>query len=217
VLGLAAAVAGGVLGAHLGCGLEGARSFPRLLPAAALAVVCLCIAVPLSTSSGEQIRASVTLDETRPGPQREVIATVRLDPANAADDAKWFHAMAWQGDGSRLVDLRELRPGVYRTAQPVPVHGDWKANVRLHIGDAILAMPVYLPEDPGIPAREVPAQPRFERSFQLDSEVLRREERDAATWLTGAAYGVLGAVALAWLAAIVAAVTRLERLAVARG
>jgi hypothetical protein len=219
-LALVAALAGGLLGAHLGSGLQGERAVPRLLPAAALAVVGTCIAIPLRTDSGEPIRASVALEETRPAPEREVIATVRLDPPHAADDAKWLHAMAWQGGGSRLVELDQVRPGVYRTAEPVPVHGDWKANVRLHTGDAILAMPLYLPEDSGIPAREVPAEPRFERSFQLDHEVLRREERGAAPWLSGAAYGVLGAVALAWLAAIVAAVTRLERVApaaVARG
>jgi len=217
VLALVAAVAGGLLGAHLGCGMQGTHGFPRLLPAAALAVVGTCIAIPLGTSSGEPVRATVALEETRPAPEREVMATVRLAPPQAGDDAKWLHAMAWQGGGSRLVELDEVGPGVYRTAEPVPVYGDWKANVRLHTGDAILALPLYLPEDPGIPAREVPAEPRFERSFQLDHEVLRREERAAASWLTGAAYGVLGAVALAWLAAIVAAVTRLERLAVARG
>ena len=33
----------------------------------------------------------------------------------------------------------------------------------------------------------------------------------AATWIAGAAYGVLAAVALAWLAAIGAAVSRFER------
>ena len=41
--------------------------------------------------------------------------------------------------------------------------------------------------------------------------MLRREERGGAAWLSGAAYGILAAVALAWLAAIVAAVTRFER------
>jgi hypothetical protein len=211
-LALTAALAGGLLGAHLGNGLVGSRrALPRLLPAAALAVVGICIAIPLGTGSGEPVRASVALEQTQPAPQREVIATVRLDPPDAAADAKWLHAMAWQGGGSRLVELDRVGRGVYRTEEPVPVHGDWKAMVRLHTGNAILALPLYMPEDPGIPAREVPAEPRFERSFQLDHEVLRREERGAAPWLTGAAYGVLGAVALAWLAAIVAAVVRLER------
>ena len=211
LLALVAAVAGGLLGAHLGNGLQGESvALPRLLPAAALAVVGVCIAVPLATGEGDPIRATVALDEASGG---EVTATIKLDPADAADDAKWMHAMAWQGGGSRLVELDEIDPGTYRTTEPIPVHGDWKAMVRLHTDNAILAMPVYLPEDLGIPAREVPAEPRFERAFQLDSEILRREERGAAGWMTGAAYGILAAVALAWLAAIVAAVTRFERVA----
>jgi hypothetical protein len=205
VLALAAAVAGGLLGAHLGNGLQGAAPLPRLLPATALAVAGVCIAIPLSTSDGGEIRAAVALT-----PGDETTATVRIDPP--PENVKWLHAMAWQGGGSRLVELDEIGNGVYRSAEPLPVHGDWKAMVRLHTGNAILAMPVYLPHDPGIPAEEVPAEPRFERAFQLDSEILRREERGAASWLTGAAYGILAAVALAWLAAIVAAVTRFERL-----
>jgi hypothetical protein len=173
-------------------------------------VVAVCIAIPLVTSEGDPLRATVGLQG-----DREVMATVQLDPADAAEEAKWLHAMAWQGGGSRLVELRETGPGTYRTTEPVPVHGDWKAMVRLHTDNAILAMPIYLPEDAGIPAREVPAEPRFERAFQPDHEILRREERGAAGWLTGAAYGILAAVALAWLAAIVAAVTRFERVSFA--
>jgi hypothetical protein len=68
-----------------------------------------------------------------------------------------------------------------------------------------------MPGDPAIPAKEIPAEPRFVRAFQADHEVLRREERGAAPWLTGAAYGALAVVALAWLAAIGIAVTRFER------
>jgi hypothetical protein len=207
LLALVAALAGGLLGAHLGCGLQGG-TFPRLLPAAALAVVAVVIAIPLRTDPGDPIQASVTLADARPG---EAVATVRLDPPHAADEAKWLHAMSWQGGGSRLVELEAAGDGVYRTAEPVPVHGDWKTMVRLHTGDSILAMPIYLPADPGIPAREVPAEPRFERGFELDHEILRREERGAGPWLAGAAYGALGMIALAWLTAIVAAVTRFER------
>jgi hypothetical protein len=83
--------------------------------------------------------------------------------------------------------------------------------IRLQTGSSILALPVYLPGDPAIPAREVPAPARFDRAFQLDHEVLRREEKGAASWLTGAAYGALAVIALAWLAAIGMAVTRFER------
>ncbi len=209
LLALVAAVGGGLIGAHIGAALGSPRrpaTLPRLVPAAALAAAVACLAIPMHTDAGPPIRASVALDGNR-----DVLATIRLDPPSAADDAKWFHAMAWQGGGSRLVHLREIAPGTYRTTEPVPVHDDWKAMVRLHTGSAILALPIYMPGDPAIPAREVPAAAHFDRAFQVDHEVLRREERGASSWLTGAAYGVLGVVALAWLAAIGAAVTRFER------
>jgi hypothetical protein len=211
LLALAAAVAGGLLGAHLGGALAAPRrpsGMPRLVPAAAVATLAACLAIPMHTTDGDRLRAQVTLDPALGG---EAVATVRLDPADGADGAKWFHTMAWQGGGSRLVELDEIRAGTYRTAEPIPVRGEWKSMIRLHEGSAIRAMPVYMPGDAAIPAREVPAHPRFERVFQADHEVLRREERGAAPWLTGAAYGILGVVALAWLATIGAAVTRFER------
>jgi hypothetical protein len=211
ILAFAAGVAGGLVGAHVGGALRSPRrpsGVPRLLPAAAVAVLIACLAIPMHTTGGPPLRAAVTLDQARPG---EAVATVRLDPPDGADNAKWFRAMAWQGGGSRLVHLREVGQGTYRTTEPIPVHGDWKAMVRLHVGSAIRAMPIYMPGDSAIPANEIPAKPQFVRAFQADHEVLRREERGAASWLTGAAYGVLAVVALAWLAAIGIAVTRFER------
>jgi len=211
ILALAAAVGGGLLGAYLGGALRSPRRpshVPRLVPAVALAVVIACLAIPMHATSGALPRADVSLDEAGPG---QVNATVKLDPADAADNAKWFHAMAWQGGGSRLVQLDRTGTGTYRTTAPVPVTGDWKAMLRLHVGSAILAMPIYMPGDPAIPAKEVPAAPHFQRAFQVDHEVLRREERGAASWLTGAAYGTLAVIALTWLLAMGAAVTRFER------
>jgi hypothetical protein len=214
LLALVAAIAGGLLGAHIGGALVSPRrpaTMPRFVPGAALAALVVCLAIPMHTTAGPAIRAAVALDAARPGPDREVNATIKLDPPGAADGARWFHAMAWQGGGSRLVSLREIAPGTYRTTEPIPVHGDWKSMIRLQTGSSILALPVFMPGDPAIPAREVPAPAHFDRAFQLDHEVLRREEKGAASWLTGAAYGALAAIALAWLAAIGAAVTRFER------
>jgi hypothetical protein len=214
LLALVAAITGGLIGAHVGGALAAPRrpaAMPRLVPAAALAALIVCLVIPMHTTAGPPVRATVALDQARPAPDREVNATVRLDPADAARDAKWFHAMAWQGGGSRLVQLRQTGPGTYRTTAPIPVHGDWKTVIRLHYGSSIVALPVYLPGDPAIPAREVPAAAHFQRAFQVDHEVLRREEKGAAPWLAGAAYGALGVIALAWLAAIGAAVTRFER------
>ncbi len=211
MLALAAAVGGGLLGAYLGGALRSPRRpshVPRLVPAVALAVVIVCLAIPMHTTTGALPRADVSLGEAGTG---QVNATVKLDPSDAADDAKWFHAMAWQGGGSRLVQLQRTGAGTYRTTAPVPVSGDWKAMLRLHVGSSILAMPIYMPADPAIPAKEVPATPHFQRAFEVDHEVLRREERGAASWLTGAAYGTLGVIALTWLLAMGAAVTRFER------
>jgi hypothetical protein len=210
LLALAAAIAGGLLGTHVGGALASPRrpaALPRLVPGAALAVLIACLAIPMYTTAGPPVRAAVALDRTG----GEAVATVKLDPPSAAHDAKWFHVMAWQGGGSRLVALHEIGDGVYRTAAPIPVHGDWKAMIRLHTGSAIRALPIYMPGDAAIPAREVPAPARFDRAFQADHDVLRREEKGAASWLTGAAYGALAVIALAWLAAIGAAVTRFER------
>jgi hypothetical protein len=209
LLALVAALAGGVIGAHLGGALRAPGrplGLPRLLPAAAVVVIIACLAIPMRTEPGPPVRASVTLDG-----DREALATVKFDPPQAAQGAKWLHVMSWQGGGSHLVQLRQVAPGTYRTSQPVPVDGDWKTMVRLHKDNHILALPIYLPGDAAIPANEVPARPHFARAFQVDHEILRREERGAASWLTGAAYGTLAAVALAWLVAIGAAVTRFER------
>ena len=139
------------------------------------------------------------------------MATIKLDRPRRADDAKWLHAMAWQGGGSRLVELRGDR------ARHLP-HGRARPRPRRLEDDGAACTPATRSspcpstsaEDPGIPAREVPAEPRFERAFQLDSEILRREETGGAL-PAGAAYGTLAVVALAWLAAIVAAVTRFGR------
>ncbi|HYM56946.1 MAG TPA: hypothetical protein VES79_03195 [Solirubrobacteraceae bacterium] len=47
-----------------------------------------------------------------------------------------------------MVDsLKPVRPGVYRTSQPILVLGDWRAMIRLHSGRSLLAAPVCLPED----------------------------------------------------------------------
>ena len=38
-----------------------------------------------------------------------------------------------------------------------PISGNWKSLIRLHTGSSIVAVPLYLPEDPAIPILEVAA------------------------------------------------------------
>jgi hypothetical protein len=213
VAGLAAGLAGGVLGGAIARALDThaflVRPAPRwLVPAAAASAVAV-LAVPLWTAPGPPLRAGVTLDEARPGPAREVNATVRVDPPAGADGAAWMSVLAWQGGGSRLEHLRETAPGVWRTTGPVPVHGEWKTMVRLHGGRSIRALPIYMPEDRAIPAPAVPARPRFTRAFVPDKQILQREAVGSSA-LQLPAYLALAAVAAVWLAAMAWGLARLS-------
>jgi hypothetical protein len=128
-----------------------------------------------------------------------VSARVQLDPPSAAADARWLTVTSWQGDGFVLDRLERIGEGTYRTTKPIPVHGDWKAVVRLHRRGALEAVPIYLPADRAIPAPAVPARPSFTRSFVADRELLQREAKATSPAVTAAAYlGVL-AIALALL------------------
>ncbi len=104
------------------------------------------------------------------------------------------------------------QPGVYTTSEPVPIGGTWKTLIRMSNGNTLSALPIFLPEDPAIPAEGVAADPRFERAFVSDHAILQREQKDAAGWLTTFAYLVVAGIALALLVLIAWA---LHRLAVA--
>ena len=101
-----------------------------------------------------------------------------LEPPDAADDARWLTMTSWQGGPSQSVvqPLGRARasPGAYRTTEPVPVSGTWKSILRLHRGDEVLGLPVFLPEDTAIPAEEVPAD------RQLHPRVHPRQEEPPA-------------------------------------
>ena len=80
------------------------------------------------------------------------------------------------------------------------MHGNWKTLLRLHDGDSLTAVPVFLPADQAIPAKEVPARAQFTREFIADHEILQREQKAAAAGLRSLAYLVVLAIALALLA-----------------
>jgi hypothetical protein len=183
IAGFVVAVAGGVVGGFIGRALTSPEipptPVPKLaLPAALVAVVgVITYAAPIS--EGEEVIGRVTLSEESPPPQREVHATVRLHPADAADDARWFVTTAWQGnEGRSVVDkMDEVSPGVWRTTKPLPVYGKWKASLRLHKGSAVQGLPVYFPPDPAIPVEGIPARDTFTRLFQVDKQLLQREQK----------------------------------------
>jgi hypothetical protein len=214
---VAGGVAGGVVGALMALGLRGRLPRPAVartgLALAGLAIAA-CVAIPLMTSSVPQgVRAQIELTEVSGGMDtREAQATVRISPASAAEDGKWLTVTSWQGGGLHVDRLERVGEGVYRTTEPMPLHGDWKTLVRLHGGTDLTAAAVYLPEDPAIPAPEIPAQARMERPFVAEIDLLQRERKDdQPAWLWAAASAIVLALYVTFLGALVWGVGRLSR------
>jgi len=209
---LATGIAAGMIGGYLANALVGAERgagvaragaterMPTILPAAAgLAVIAVLVALNVGDSAVEDVRGEVRLTEVSPAPGRTVDATVAIDPPSAVDDPRWVTAIAWQGgEKLHLEHLSESAPGVYETSEPLPVDGSWKALIRVHQDDALLGLPIFLPEDPAIPAGEVPATATFERPFVDETEILQRELKDDVPgYLAIVAYLIVGAIVLA--------------------
>ena len=208
-------VAGGVIGAFVGTTLRVRRQplpagMKPALAGAALIVVAL-VGFGLNTSADKGVKGTVALrDLPSADGGRSVEATVRLDPPDAAKDARWLTATDWQGGKLIVNRLEKVGDGVYRTTQPIPVHGEWKSLIRLHTGNSLTAIPIYLPEDKAIPAKGVPATPAFTRTFIADKEILQREAKDASPGLWAVAYGVVLLIVIALLGLLSWALLRLS-------
>jgi hypothetical protein len=213
VLGLAMAICASIVGAWIGARFSAdeipySKGLRPVVVPAALAIFAM-LAFPLYTQPAKGMRASVALSTVQGGPQRTVNATVTLSPRNAADHANWLTATAWQGGGQLVVDrLERISEGVYRTTRPIPVHGDWKAMIRMHTGNSIVAAPIYAPRDLAIPVAGIAAPARFERRFQSDHELLQREAKTRNASITYAAYGTVLAITLLLIAMIAWAIHR---------
>ena len=217
IAGLVTALAGGVIGGHIGNALNANTpdtSFrAKLAPAlAALAIVGVAIySVPIT--QGPPVQATVELTEVVPPPERHVRAIVRLNPPDAAEGAHWFVSTAWQGveDRSVVENLTPVAPGVYRADQPIPVHGNWKVTLRLHKGAAVDGLPIWMPGDPVIPAAEIPATPTFTRAFLNDKMLLQREQKPGVpAGLKIFAYVTVLIVAILLLASLTAGLRRFQ-------
>ncbi len=215
-----AAVAAGVVGGFLGRSLTRPgtprQQVPSLLAPAAAVVIVAAIAYPLRTVGVDAATQMSLTTVAGPTAGEHVEGTFRIDPADAIDDPEWLHVIAWQGAGwwseeaTQLQELEHLGDGVYRTTEPVPVHGEWKAMLRVHDGRIMAAAPIFLPEDPAIPAEEVPVELETTRDFVPDHEVLLREMRDTAPWVPVAAQAMMALIAAAWIAAFVWGTRRLR-------
>jgi len=218
LLAFVAGVSGGVLGAMIGRALLPAArprtATPRLAAGLAFAgaLGVLAFALPIGAHPGYS--ADVTV--TAAGPHTANLL-IRLDPPTIAKDVAWFNVTSWQGadlvggTGLQITSLSKVADGVYQTQRPVPVDGDYKSLLRLATSTSQQAVPLYLPEDKAIPAEGVAAPPHFRRSFQADQEILQREAVGGSPSVKRVAYGVLGVLALLWIATLSLGLRRLDR------
>ena len=211
-----AAVSGGVLGGAIGRALappvEDLAPSPRWAVALAGVGLVVALAFPLPISEPENISAQIKLTEVSGPPERKVDAEVRMTPADAAENAEWFNATSWQGGGSVVSKMREVSPGVYRSAEAIPVYGNWKATLRLHKGDVVAGLPIFLPEDTAIPAKEVPAEAQMTRDFVLDKKNLQREQKKGVPgFLTTLAYLLVLLIVIGITAALTIGLQRMDR------
>jgi hypothetical protein len=189
VTGVGAGVLGGAIGRAVTPAAAGERVPRWVMPAAGIAVLAVIVwCVPQPVPSNPP-RATVTLTNVKGGPQRQAIATVKLDPPDAAKNARWLNVTAWQGGGKVVNRLKEIAPGTYRSTQPLPLYGDWKSTLRLQTGREVLGLPIYMPTDQAIPVKGIPAPPQFTRAFGQDKKLLQREQKKGVSpVLTSIAY-----------------------------
>ena len=177
---IAGGVAGGLLGALLASGLR--RRLPR--PAVArtvlvgsLVVLAACVTNGLIATVPDDVEATFGIENVTDDPRTANI-TVQLDPADALDDPSWVQITSWQGQGLVVDALEQTGEGQYRTTQPIPIHDDWKALLRMHDGRMLSAVPIYLPADAAIPADEITADDGMTRQAIPEIEILQRELKD---------------------------------------
>src|SRR5918994_2656487 len=210
-----AGIAGGFLGGLLGAGLRGALQRPlvaRGALAASFVALGALTAIGLSTGVPRDAQATVTLTETRATPQREAGIEGPITPSAPAQQRAWGHRNPRQGGGLVVSELERVSPDTWRSTEPVPVHGEWKASLRIQDGSDLVALPIYMPADPAIPAREVPARETFTREFVADRELLQREVKDDVPgWLWTTASGAVMALYLVFLVTLAWGVGRVAR------
>lgn len=204
---LVAAVAAAVLGAAFASAVRGERGSipPRVLGLAGIGVLAV-LALPFPRTGGN-VSADIHIEGAKAG----VTVEARLAPADAAEDARWFQTIAWQGGGFVAEEMVQTgERGVYRSERPVPVDGKWKTMLRLHRGSEMTAIPVFLPADPEIGAQEVPAVDRSGR-FETEQQYLLREQHGGPAWYASTIFALLGFIALLWVSTFVVTAREVSR------
>ncbi|WP_238152485.1 hypothetical protein [Kribbella speibonae] len=177
------------------------------LGAAGLVAVVATVFFCVPRTAGAGVSGVVSLERVATGAEPTAYVTITLTPADAADDARWFEALAWQGGGLVFHPMEKVADGTYRSADPLPMYGKWKSMIRLHQGPRdLVASWIYAPEDAAIAKPAIQVSNGQTVEFVNEQQTLRREERtDVPRWMWNAGYallavvGLLEVIGIAWL------------------
>lgn len=214
------AVGTGLCGALFAMGLRGqlprSRAVGRTIVIGTIVVTAVAVGNGLYATVPKD--ASARIETTQVGTAEDPLITTKItvEPKNLIDDhPTWVQILAWQGGGSNGVQsdrLRRTGENTWESTKPMPVGGSWKTLLRVQDGRMLTAVPIFLPADEALGAKEVPASANIDRPFQPEIEILQRERNfDAPSWLWGFANLVVLLCSLAILAGISVAVARVGR------
>jgi hypothetical protein len=210
-LALLAAIGSAIVATAFGAAVRGDRDRPlsgRIVALGGLAVLASLV-IPFPRAGGDGATAAIRLERTG---GENALVHVTLDPPSAANDAHWFQVTTWQGGDLVLAEMKHEgdTPGAYVSDKPVPVDGPGKTLIRLHRGSRMVAIPVHMPADAEINAREIPAVDRT-AAFVREGRYLMRESHGGAAWFAIVVYVLLAGVAVVWVAAFVVAARHVPR------
>ena len=206
ILGLIVAIGAAIVGTAFATAIRHEKSGMRpavIVVAGLMILFSLAWALP---RHGSNVTAAVSLRHVG---SSKVVVTARLDPPDAADHARWFQTMSWQGGGFAVTDMTEQQPGVWVSKRAMPIGGSWKTMLRLHRGAEMSAIPIWMPADAAIGAPEIPAVDKTAK-FNLETKYLLREQHGGPGWFSTAVLLLLSLIACLWIGSFVLAATKLE-------
>ncbi len=212
------AIGAGLCSALFAMGLQGRlprnRAIGRVIVTASILVTAVAVGNGLHATVPDDARAKITTQQVGTDEAPEIVADVTLPEGLVDDHPAWVQITAWQGGGEGVVTDRLRRTGdtTWESTKPVPVGGNWKTLVRVQDGRMLTAVPIFMPADEALGAKEVPASPTIDRKLVPEIEILQRERNfDGPGWLWGAANAVVLLCSLAMLAGIAVATSRVGR------
>lgn len=202
LVGTLGAVGAALLGAAFAPGITRMPRMPGRVVAVGGIAVVIALALPLPRTVGD---VTAALEIVERGDSADLV--VRLDPPDAADNARWFEVLSWQGGDLHARPLDEVAEGTWTAPGSIPLGDASKTVLRLQRGSEVMAIPLRFPADPELDLPAIEPQSRT-AAFERESKYLLREQKPGDQTLALAVYGVDVILLAAWVTVLALAVRR---------